>query len=63
MRQPNEKYHYSGSSNITLKFWKRIGALPSDEDRSRIYRLACILQNLEELTLEAVVQAEHEAAQ
>jgi hypothetical protein len=54
-----QDYHYSRDGS--KKFWKRVNALHYLADNSqwdRLYRMGCVLQNLEELVIEELIRAE-----
>jgi hypothetical protein len=49
-------YHYSREGSKA--FWLRVSRLECPADRERIYRMTCLLQNLEELVLEDLARCE-----
>lgn len=52
------KKRYSGRKSI--EFWRRVNALPRPS-QAILYRLGCILQNMEEFVLDALKRAEADA--
>ncbi len=59
-----QDYHYSGDGS--KKFWKRVNALNQyqfEDKWEQLYRMGCVLQNLEELVIEDLIRAEQRAGQ
>lgn len=53
---PSLSPRYSGS--LSKGFWRQVNALEDDADRSAIYALGCILQNIETYVLTQLRNAE-----
>jgi hypothetical protein len=57
-----QDYHYSREGS--KKFWKRVGAVNQsgfEDEWMRLYRMGCVLQNIEELVMEELIRAEQKA--
>jgi hypothetical protein len=52
------RFHYSGNRVSSIQFWKRVNAL--NETCPHLYKLGCILQNLEELVQKELSRCEAE---